>query len=196
MISSRQPENIKICPGCGTNLMDTARQCAVCGYTFAGPAFDRAEETGAPHGSYRQRQRQMQMTISLPVLIGLILLTLAANVLLTLGLQKREETKNLVYAVQITSTYIATVYVSPTATITPTGTPAPPTLTPIVNIEYTVLEGDSCISIADKFDLYVDSLLAKNDIDCALLNVGAVLIIPQPTPTPIPTGTTPPIAAP
>lgn len=179
-------ENIKVCPECGTNLRHTAKRCVVCDYCFTDVDIMPIQEEDGPH----ERRRPMSITIDLPLLIGLILLLLAVNTLVILGLQKRDQTKTLVAVEQATSTYLATIYVSPTPLPTATFTPALPTETPIVDIEYVVVEGDSCLSIADRFDIYLDILLAKNDIDCAVLQVGTVLKIPQPTPAPEATSTT------
>jgi hypothetical protein len=181
----RQPENTKICPGCSTCLSITAKRCAVCGHRFTAAE----PETGKNEPGLGKPQRRMLITLSLPVLLGLILLLLAINTLVILGLQKRERTKVLVDAAQATSTYIATSFVTLTPSPTVSLTPAPPSETPLVDIEYTVVSGDSCLSIAKRFDIYLDSLVRKNDIDCALLNIGTVLKIPRPTAMPEATST-------
>lgn len=181
MAYPRHPENIKVCPECGTNLSYTAKRCVVCGYQFA-------EDAPVPRyiaESAFTRKRPMPFTISLPALLGIVILIVAVNILVIFGMQKRDETKLSAAAAQATATFLATTYISPTPTLTPTFTPAPPTLTPVVDIRYTVVEGDSCLSIADRFDIYLDSLLSKNDIDCAALAIGTELRIPQPTATPV-----------
>jgi LysM repeat protein len=104
-----------------------------------------------------------------------------------MGQQKREQVKKLVTAGQTTATFLATTYVSPTPSPTPTFTPGPPTATPVVYIDYVVAPGDSCLSIATRFNIYVDSLVSKNGIDCSLLNIGTLLKIPPPVPTQEPT---------
>jgi LysM repeat protein len=220
-----QRENIKVCPGCGTYLIKTARHCVVCGYIFTeedlqaieddenppeqaglvrlrdpgpGTPYQNLPRSDAPRSAAPRPRAPslMPVTINLPVLLGLMILLLAANTLIILGFQKRDQTKALIAGGQVTATYLATIYVSPTPSATMTSTPAPPTLTPVVYIEYTVVSGDSCISIAHQFNLFVDSLLAKNDIDCANLAIGTVLRIPHPTATPEPTGTPAAPAAP
>lgn len=188
----RQPENIKTCPECGTNLINTARRCAVCGYRFDDSSLNPVEKKKDPKG----QRLLFPVTITLPFLLGAILLVLAVNSLIILGFQKRDQTETLAAAAQATSTYIATTYMSPTPTPTPTYTPGPPSATPVVEIEYTVVEGDSCLSIASRFNLYLDSLLRKNDIDCAALKIGTVLIIPQTTATPELTNTEESLATP
>lgn len=188
MMNTHQPEHIKACPGCGTSLIITARHCAVCGYQFIDAAVDLPVD-----GPYARKPRpKMLVTLNLPLLFGFILLLLAVNTVIILGFQKRGETKLLNDAADATSTYVATTYVSPTPAPTETRTPGPPTDTPVVYVEYTVASGDSCISIAERFNIYVDALLQKNDdLDCGLLNIGTVLRIPPPEPTPEPTESTP-----
>jgi LysM repeat protein/rubredoxin len=177
MINSHQPENIKECPECGTNLIANAKHCAVCGYIFM-------DAEPGPLKNETIQRRPMVVMVNLPVILGMIFLLVAVNLVVIFGLQKRDQTKIRVASDQATSTYIATTFVSPTPLPTDTYTPAPPTITPVVYIEYVVVSGDSCISIAERFNIFVDSLLAKNDIDCATLNIGTVLRIPPPAPTP------------
>lgn len=186
-------ENIKACPGCGTNLSVSARRCAVCGYAFEEVDLPTLKQEGRAHELTGQPAlRRLQITINLPILLGVIITLVSVNALVIFGLQKRDQTKELVAVQQITATYLATTYLSPTPSPTMTSTPGPPTSTPVVYIEYVVVSGDSCLSIADHFNIYLDSLLAKNEIDCAALNIGTVLKIPHPTPTPEVTGTAQP----
>lgn len=188
-------ENIKVCPGCGTNLGVTSRHCAVCGYTFDDadlPPVElgaRAKENRAQKPFAPRAQNRLQVTLSLPALLGILLMLVSINALVILGLQKRGQTRTQFAADKATATYLATTYLSPTPTITITPTPAPPTATPVVDIEYEVVSGDSCLSISQKFNIDLNTLVRKNDIDCSLLNIGTVLKIPQPTPTPALTST-------
>jgi hypothetical protein len=184
MTYSQHRENIKVCPECGTNLISTARHCAVCNYRFAEVA-----PLPAKGSSVKPQRPQMLISINLPALLGLILVLMAIPALVFFGLQKREKTHDLDSAAQATATYIATTYRSPTPTPTLTFTPGPPTPTTEVYLDYQVAPGDSCLSIAKRYNLYLDSLLAKNDIDCSLLSVGTMLRIPKPTPTAELTGT-------
>lgn len=181
----RQPENTKVCPGCGTTLIDTARHCSMCGYVFL--------ETEIEAAARRARaSRTPKVTISLPWLALLIVALLGVNTVLVLGWQKRGETKEMVRSIQATATYEATTYISPTPTVTPTLTPPPPTPTSEPVIEYTVQPGDSCNSIATQFQVDFYELVRKNDLNCDLLSIGTVLIIPNPTPTPEPEATSAP----
>lgn len=182
MTYPHSPENIKVCPQCGTNLIRTARRCAVCGYRFT----DASSPAGQAPGELHQSNRSVPPVVSLPVVIALVALLISMFALLILGLQKRSQTKALVAAEQATATYLATTYISPTPSPTSTFTPAPPTRTPVVDIEYTVAPGDSCFSIVKQFNIDLNSLLMRNDIDCSLLKIGTVLKIPHPTETPEP----------
>ena len=191
MTYPHHPENIKVCPQCGTNLISTARRCAVCGYHFTeiDPSAGQTPLGESPARAPAPRRLGV-VTLNLPLLLGLIILVISLNALVVLGLQKRGQTKALVAAGEETATYIATTYVSPTPSPTETHTPAPPTRTPVVDIVYTVASGDSCLSIVTRYHINLGSLLLKNDIDCSLLKIGTVLKIPHPTPTPEPMDTT------
>lgn len=182
MTYPRQPENIKVCPQCGTNLINTAKRCAVCGHRFT----DSEPSPAQPPGGSPAPRRLGLVTLNLPLLIGLVLLIVSLNALIILGLQKRDQTRALVAAGEQTATFIATTYVSPTPSPVPTNTLGPPTRTPVVDIEYTVASGDSCLSIVTRYHIDLGTLLLKNDIDCSLLKIGTVLRIPHPTPTPEP----------
>jgi LysM repeat protein len=192
MIYPRQPANTKVCPGCSTRLIDTARRCLVCGYIYPDDEVEASYPQNPPvlqqRVEPRPPRRSLQVTLSLPLLVGLIVILLAMNTLAILGWQKREVTQTQVAGANATSTYVATIYVSPTATVTATRTAAPPTATVERKIEYTVASGDSCLSVSYRFKVSLDSLLAENkQVDCGLLPIGTVLTIPKPTATPEPT---------
>lgn len=89
---------------------------------------------------------------------------------------------------------------TPTATPTPTLTPTPtqtptPTLTPTPSepFEYTIEEGDTLYSIAQKFNADFITLMLLNNLNYnSTLYVGQKIIVPapntkRPTPTPLPT---------
>ncbi len=158
----------------------------MCGYVFTATETTPQKKRPAQNGS----GQGMQVTINLPVILGLIILLVSMNIMVVLGLQNRKQTLLQVAAEQTTATFIATTYVSPTPSPTATRTPAPPTATIEPEIEYTVISGDSCLSIVTKFKISYDSLVSKNkQLDCSLLKIGTVLIIPHPTATPEPTNT-------
>jgi LysM repeat protein len=81
----------------------------------------------------------------------------------------------------------------PTLTATPTATEtAVPTNTPLPPQPYSVVAGDTCISIALTHNVSVQSILDLNKLPAGcILSIGQVLQIPQPTPTPtaLPTAT-------
>ncbi|MCS6848477.1 MAG: LysM peptidoglycan-binding domain-containing protein [Anaerolineae bacterium] len=87
---------------------------------------------------------------------------------------------------------------------TPTPTAEPPTATPassptpIPPREYTVQFGDTCSGIAQRFTVRLDELAALNNLDTerCLIRAGDKLLIPVPSPTPLPTATLLPGAAP
>ena len=183
MTYRRLPEHIKTCPECGTNLMRTARRCATCGYSFTDMEVE-------PDKGARVQSRGRSVLIKLLIFLGLFLLIAAVNVLYVLGMENRDAAKTRAAAMEATATYLATIYVSPTPIPTLTNTPGPPTATPLVDIDYVVKPGDSCISIADFYDIYLDELLRKNrDLDCTNLQLGITLRIPPPAPTAVPTET-------
>jgi LysM repeat protein len=75
----------------------------------------------------------------------------------------------------------------PAATTTPETAEPETTSTPVAGEEgtYTVQDGDIPVTIAEKFGITVEALLAANDdIDPTNLSIGQVLIIPTPTPEP------------
>jgi LysM repeat protein len=91
---------------------------------------------------------------------------------------------------------------TPTEVATETPTPEPtatetpiPTLTPLPTLEYTVVDGDTCLGMAVRHDVSVQAILNSNPgLVCELLSVGLKVYIPQPTPTasPQPTASLPP----
>jgi LysM repeat protein len=185
MMHKNLPEHTKLCPGCGTCLMNSARHCSVCGYVFLEVVDEPVHRPKASN--------PLQVTLSVPGFVALVLLLLIMNTVFILGWQKRSETKVLVRSVNATATFEATTFVSPTNAPTETRTSAPPTNTVEPEIMYTVVSGDSCLSISARFQVSLDSLAHENDdLNCDLLNIGTVLTIPRPTATPEPTVTPPP----
>jgi LysM repeat protein len=182
MTPPRHPEHIKVCPICGTSLLKTARRCMSCGYLFTPEEIAPA----GPEASLHPKRPAPRVTLSLPALVLLILALLAMNTVAVISWQKRVVKSTDVASARVTASYIATTYISPTPQPTFTRTPAPPTPTDIPEIEYTVVSGDSCLSIARYFKVPLDSLLALNkDLDCSLVKIGMVLRIRPSTPTPV-----------
>ncbi|MFH2102485.1 MAG: LysM peptidoglycan-binding domain-containing protein [Chloroflexota bacterium] len=168
----------KLCPTCGTRLTEKATRCVVCGAEFTQEATSKKELRGT---------RMPELTLSLPVAIGLLLVVLvigAAVVYFTLQL-----TGNLVTATPVpTPTETATI--TPTATLaaTPTETLTP---TPLPPLEYRVQAGDNCLNIAALFNVSSQTIIRENNLNstCTDLRINQVLLIPQPTPTPLPPAT-------
>lgn len=138
-----------------------------------------------------------QITLSLPAALGLLVLFLvvgAGVVFFTMqALNPAAAPEN-----DFTPT------VSPTITATPTETPTPqPTFTPTIQPpqEYIVKEGDNCGLIAYAFGLREGGTVAIIQLNpelnatCTNLFVGQKILVPYPTPTPLPqaTNTPPPV---
>jgi LysM domain len=174
----RSADTTKICPQCGTRLIFNARRCSVCGNTFG-------IEESAAHGQ-AAGPRPFQVTFSLPGLLLFVAALLIADSLVLLSMQKRLEKKTLVAASNITATYIATAEPTLTITATSTRTAVPPSETPLPDIEYTTVSGDSCLSIVTRFKVDLARLIIQNNLNCDLLPMGKVITIPRPSPTPGP----------
>ena len=131
-----------------------------------------------------------QLTLSLPVAIGLMLLLLVIGAGVIFALLQNKGAAVADVTPTPTASQTPTITMTPTAsftaTIANTATLLPPT-------EYTVLSGDTCLSIAARFGVSSASIIALNVLpqDCTTLSEGQKLLIPQATPTPTlaPTGT-------
>ncbi len=150
--------------------------------------------------SYQKRQQRM------PFLVGsLAIVLLIAGILILAIWLTGNGGPQLAFLFTATPTATETVTPSPvppspTATIPePTGTPTEtptPSATPTASgpFIYVVEEGDTCFSIAEKFNVDLVVLLEINDLDATCpLFVGTELVIPPPgaelsTATPIPEG--------
>jgi LysM repeat protein len=144
--------------------------------------------------SYRKRQRAM------PFIIGVmaVLLVVAGIVIVVMALKAPgnvlapKPTETITPTSTSTSTPV-TPTITPTATSTKTNTPTiTNTATPSGPFEYTILEGDNCWSISQKFNVDLNVLLAINNLggNCPIIP-GNKLLIPTagivlPSSTPIP----------
>jgi LysM repeat protein len=190
MTSKDTTSNTIICPTCGTRLSENATRCLVCGSELK--PTSEAKTKKAVQGS-----RMPQITLNLPVALGLLILFIAVGALVVF------------FAMQSINPTAApendfTPTVSPTITATPTETPTPqPTLTPTLQPpqEYIVKEGDNCGLIAYAFDLREGGTLAiiqsnpELNAQCTNMYVGQKILVPFPTPTPMPQATNTPPAA-
>ncbi len=124
----------------------------------------------------------------MPVLIAVILIFLLMGAVLVLGALGgipifKESTPTITFTPTPPPTF--------TPAPTPTETPAP-SPTPLPPVEYTVVAGDTCISVAVKNNISLQALLDANGLSQACpLVIGQKLQVPQPTytPTPLPTNT-------
>ncbi|MBS1250486.1 MAG: Autolysin [Chloroflexi bacterium] len=175
-------ENKKICPTCGTKIKADAERCLVCGSKLNGSKKDAEEVV--------KGSRMPKITVGLPIAIILVTLFLAIGAgIVYLALQQTGQVVEQI-TVTPTPTQTSTPTITPTpATPTATGTPLP-TPTPLT---YTIAAGDSCLTIAARFEVSIQSIVLLNDIpaSCDTLYEGQTLLIPHPTPTasPYPTAT-------
>jgi LysM repeat protein len=158
----------------------------VCGSNFS-PAVASASKKAV------SGPRIPEVTLSLPVIFGLAILLLAVGAGVVFAVLRSMGEKNPVAAVQATPSYTpsatATVTITPTETSTPT---LAPTWTLEPPIDYKVVANDTCLKIANEYQVSVNSIIIINGLpsDCTL-SLGAILKIPRPTPTasPQPTNT-------
>jgi LysM repeat protein len=159
-----------------------AARCSVCGSTLSA-------SVSAASSKAVQASRLPEVTLSLPVVIGLavLLLVIGAGAVYAFFQSTMPGTVDGAIAA---ATLTETPTVSPTITLTPTpeasSTPEA-TFTPLPPIQYTVISGDTCLSIALTYGVATNSIITLNQLspEC-ILSVGRVLNIPQPTPTPSP----------
>lgn len=131
-----------------------------------------------------------EITLSLPAAIGFLALFLIAGAVVVYFSLRG------IGAVQ-DPTPVPTVTETPTSTLVPTETLIPtdiPTATPLPPLDYTVVSGDTCLSIADTFNVSFQSIIIENNLaaNCSNLVVGQVLKVPYPTPTIAPPATNTP----
>ncbi len=179
-MNANPSQSPKICPTCGSKLAENSTRCVVCGRIIAASAkASEAKSVKAP--------RLPELTLNLPIAIGLLVVVLLIGAALTWILLR---STGRVAEPEQTPTPTLTATVTPTPTEAPTATPQP-TPTPIPPIEYTIKAGDYCSSIAYFYNVSVESITQLNRaLNCNLLIVGEVILVPVPTPTPEPIATT------
>jgi LysM repeat protein len=173
--------NAVVCATCGSKNAEGSTRCAVCG----------ASLKPTPSGG-KTRRAASEVTLSLPAALGILAIFVILAVGLTylatrgLGLGTPEEPE-------------ATVTLTPTETVTASPTPTEtivPSPTPLPTLEYFVVENDSLLAIAVRYDVSIQSILQLNPglNNQSILSVGQRLYLPQatPTPSPEPTATLPP----
>jgi LysM repeat protein len=140
------------------------------------------------------RQRRSEITISIP--LALILLAIFSLVSAGLAFAAARLT-GLASPATPEETATASPTITNTLQATLTGTPAP-TFTPLPPIEHTIGAGNTCLELAAIYDVSVPAILNANPgLNCNLLIVGNIVLVPQPTPTasPMPTETLSPAEA-
>ncbi len=130
-----------------------------------------------------------EITLSLPAALGLLALFIVVGAVLVFAALRLTGGTAAATADGPTATITPTLTVTPTATEVYTNTPVPtPTLQP--PFEYTIGSGDTCTSIAVQFGVSVNSIIILNNLSTScILTVGNKLLVPYPTPTPLPEAT-------
>ncbi len=179
------------CPSCGSRVAELASVCEVCGHEFGTtqaippvqPKTDQAVNSAAP-------VKQSSLASRLPWgVIGVVAviagLMLGAMFLLRDG--GLATTASPTIQVLIDTPEAAQAAAGDAAlTEVPTETPVPatptpaPTATPVPPVEYTIVAGDTCGGIAQKFSVNLNDLLAFNGIgENCLIRAGDTLKIPS-----------------
>jgi len=130
--------------------------------------------------------RLPELKLSLPAALGLIVMILALGAA-------------IVFLILQGTGRVATPTGTPTITVTPTNTSIPkpteeptlaPTYTPLAPIDYTVVSGDLCSSLAVIYGVSINSIIDLNNLDTnCTLYPGTAIKIPRPTPTVTPQAT-------
>lgn len=175
----------RLCPLCGSRVSETATKCLVCGTNLA-----RASRPVRP-------ARRIYPS---PFILGLLAALIGLGVLLMLLASGRVPLPSALRFPTPTITQTFTPRPTQTATDTATETPTS-TETPIPPIPYVIQAGDSCLGIAIRYNVTVDSIILQNKLDPACtVAIGHTILIPHPTPTsaPVPSATqfgAPPVTA-
>jgi LysM repeat protein len=128
-----------------------------------------------------------RVTLSLPLAILLLALFLTIGAVMVYVALDSQGT-----IVEPTTTPTVTATITPSITptpVTPTVTSTPePSPTPLT---YTIAGGDTCLAIAARFEVSVQSIVLLNNLPaaCNTLVQGQSLLIPHPTPTATPQAT-------
>lgn len=174
----------KLCPTCGTRIVEEATKCLVCGADLSS-SVRSVRSDKAVVGS-----RMPKITVSLPAVIGIIGLFLIVGIIILIFALRSNPSAMVETTPSPTITLTLTATLSPTPTIPAPTKPPEPTPTPL---SYIVKLGDSCGGIAFSFGVSIQSIVLLNNLpaDCSTLYEGQKLLIPQPTPTasPFPTST-------
>ncbi len=179
LMTDNAPKNTKLCPTCGTRVSEDATRCLVCGSELS-----NGNDAGTAPAKAVRGSRMPQVTLSLPIAILLLALFLVIGAgLVYIALQETDQIVPPTVTPTVTLTVTPTVTPTPaTPTVTATPQPSP---TPLC---YTVASVDSCLAIAARFEVSVQSIVLLNNLPaaCNPLVEGQSLLIPHPTPPPTP----------
>lgn len=224
-MSSPPKSRYKRCPSCGSRAAEDAQTCEVCGHEFGTTqAIPRAQlearsvaEQRPPrtrprvYNTSRLAQHTRSPLAQIPWgvigVVAVIAFVIVGALLLAQGIgltQASPEPSVEVVIRDPAATENGVIAGGPQLPTTPTPTVEPPTATPassptpIPPREYIVQSGDTCSGIAQRFAVRLDELVTLNNLDTerCLIRAGDKLLIPVPSPTPLPTATLPPGVAP
>ncbi len=162
-----------VCATCGSKNAAESSRCSVCGASLRSTS-----------SAGKKKRSTSEVTLSLPLALGI----LAVFVILAVGLTYLASSR---FGGGAAEEPDATITLTPTETVTPSATPTEtqvPSPTPLPTLEYFVVENDSLLAIAVRYDVSIQSILQLNPglNNQSILSVGQRLLLPQPTPTPSP----------
>lgn len=171
------PPAPRLCPLCGSRVADNATKCQVCGTRLSRP------ETRLPKPSGRVYPSPFILAfLAALILLGLLLMGLATGAVPRPSILRFPTPT-------VTPTFTPRPTHTPTATDTDTPTS---TITPEPPVAYVIQPGDSCLLLALRYDVTVDSIIQQNHLDpSCTVAIGHKILIPRPTATfaPPPTDT-------
>lgn len=182
-----EPAPSRKCPLCGAAAASAAKRCVVCAAALPAEPRLTVKRSGDPTGSFGLARGALGSgpALPIPLIVGVLMLLITIGLLLILFAQ------GINPFVEPTPTVTSTPTLQPTFTAQPTRTPtSTPTSTPLPPLVHKVQEADSCIRLAAIYNVAVQSILQLNSFaqGCPLY-VGQEVLVPQPTLTPVPTGT-------
>lgn len=205
MTNSPTKRAVRRCPSCGSRVAEFASVCEVCGHEFGTtqaipPVQPKTERMAAPANQTASMKPvgRPSLLARLPwgvigviaVIVGLLggtLFLLRGGGLAATASPTIQVIVNTPDGAQAGITAEAAVALPTDTPVPETPTPAP-TATPIPPQEYTIVAGDTCGGIAQKFSVDLDEFLALNGINAnCLIRAGDTVKIPVPAPTAGPT---------
>lgn len=182
-----EPAPSRKCPLCGAAAPAAAKRCVVCAAALPPEPRLTVKRGGDPAVGFglARGAPASRLALPIPLIVGALLFLITLGLLLILFAQ------GINPFVEPTPTVTSTPTLQPTFTAQPTRTPtSTPTSTPLPPLVHKVQEADSCIRLAAIYNVAVQSILQLNSFAQACpLYVGQEVLMPQPTLTPVPTGT-------